>query len=215
MSAPASLIPELEEVIQNGSPERRAETLKRITAFFLDGASRFNDDHVRLFDEVFSKLIAEIETKARTELSHRLAPLRNAPVDVVRSLARDDDIAVAGPVLKQSRRINDTDLVNIAETKSQAHLLAISGRSGIPEPVTDVLVRRGDQDVVRGVADNPQARTSEGAFFKLVDRAEKDGGLAEKVGLRAEIPRRRFRDLLLKATEVVQQRLLASAKPET
>jgi uncharacterized protein (DUF2336 family) len=215
MSASPSLIPELEEVIQNGTPERRAETLKRITAFFLDGASRFNDDHVRLFDEVFSKLIAEIETKARTELSHRLAPLRNAPVDVVRSLARDDDISVAGPVLKQSRRLNDTDLVNIAETKSQAHLLAISGRPGIAEPVTDVLVRRGDQEVVRSVADNPEARISEGSFFTLVDRAEKDGVLAEKVGLRPDIPPRLFRDLLLKATEVVQQRLLASAKPET
>src|SRR5712675_1903417 len=120
MSASPSLIPELEEVIQNGTPERRAETLKRITAFFLDGASRFNDDHVRLFDEVFSKLIAEIESKARTELSHRLA--------------QDDDIAVAGPMLKQSRRLADTDLVDIAQTKSQAHLLAISGRAGIAEP---------------------------------------------------------------------------------
>jgi uncharacterized protein (DUF2336 family) len=215
MSASPSLIPELEEVIQNGTPERRAETLKRITAFFLDGASRFNDDHVRLFDEVFSKLIAEIESKARAELSHRLAPVRNAPVDVVRSLARDDDIAVAGPVLKQSRRLDDTDLLNIAETKSQAHLLAISGRAGIAEPVTDVLVRRGDPEVVRSVADNPEARISEGGFFTLVDRAEKDGVLAEKVGLRPDIPPRLFRDLLLKATEVVQQRLLASAKPET
>jgi uncharacterized protein (DUF2336 family) len=215
MSAPASLIPELEEVIQHGSPERRAETLKRITTFFLDGASRFNDDHVRLFDEVFSKLIAEIETKARTELSHRLAPLRNAPVDVVRRLAQDDDIAVAGPVLKQSQRLAETDLVDIAQTKSQAHLLAISGRAGIAEPVTDVLVRRGDQEVVRSVADNRDARFSEGSFFTLVDRAEKDGVLAEKVGLRPDIPPRLFRDLLLKATEVVQQRLLASAKPET
>jgi uncharacterized protein (DUF2336 family) len=215
MSAPASLIPELEEVIQNGSPERRAETLKRITAFFLDGASRFNDDHVRLFDEVFSRLIAEIETKARTELSRHLAPLGNAPVDVVRRLAQDDDIAVAGPVLKQSRRLNETDLVDIAQTKSQAHLLAISGRTGIAEPVTDVLVRRGDREVVRSVADNRDARLSEGSFFTLVDRAEKDGVLAEKVGLRPDIPARLFRDLLLKATEVVQQRLLATAKPET
>ena len=39
--------------------------------------------------------------------------------------------------------------------------------------------------------------------------------LAEKVGQRPDIPPKLFRDLLLKATEVVQQRLLASAKPET
>src|SRR5262245_38761366 len=215
MSAPASLIPELEEVIQHGTPERRAATLKRITAYFLDGASRFNDDHVRLFDHVFSRLIEEIETKARSELSYRLAPVGNAPVEVLRQLAHDDDIAVAGPVLEQSPRLADTDLVDIAQTKSQAHLLAISGRAGIPEPVTDVLVRRGDREVVHSVADNRAARISDDGFFTLVDRAERDGVLAEKVGLRPDIPPRLFRDLLLKATEVVQQRLFASARPET
>ena len=215
MAVPASLIPELEEVIQHGSPERRAETLKRITTFFLAGASRFNDDHVRLFDQVFSRLILEIETKARTELSYRLAPIGNAPVEVLRRLAHDDDIAVAGPVLKQSQRLPETDLVDIAQTKSQAHLLAISARSGIAAPVTDVLVRRGDREVVHSVAENRGARFSEDSFVTLVDRAEKDGVLAEKVGLRPDIPPRLFRDLLLKATEVVQQRLFASAKPET
>jgi uncharacterized protein (DUF2336 family) len=214
MSAP-SLIPELEEVVQHGSAERRAEALKRITALFLDGAPRFNDDHVRLFDEVFNCLIAEIESKARSELSHRLAPVGNAPVEVVRRLAHDDDIAVAGPVLKQSPRLAENDLVDIAQTKSQAHLLAISGRPGIAEPVTDVLVRRGDREVVHSVADNRDARLSDNGFFTLVDRAGRDGVLAEKVGLRPDIPPRLFRDLLLKATEVVQQRLFASAKPET
>ena len=215
MSATASLIPELEEVIQHGSPERRAETLKRITTYFLSGASRFNDDHVKLFDHVFGRLIHEIETKARAELSNRLAPVGNAPAEVLRRLAHDDDIAVAGPVLTQSKRLSETDLVAIAKTKSQAHLLAISSRSGIAVPVTDVLVQRGDAEVVRSVAENRGAQISEAGFSTLVDRAEKDEDLAEKVGMRADIPPRLFRDLLLKATEVVQQRLLASAKPET
>ncbi len=215
MAASASPIPELEDVIQTGSPQRRAEALKRITAFFLSGASRFNEDHVRLFDDVFGRLIAEIESKARAELANRLAPVGNAPVEVVRRLAKDDDIAVAGPVLQQSRRLAETDLLDIAKTKSQAHLLAISGRADIAEPVTDVLIRRGDREVVRTVAENREARLSEDSFTRLVDRAEKDGVLAEMVGLRPDIPPRLFRDLLLKATEVVQQRLFASARPET
>ncbi len=215
MSAPASLIPELEEVVARGSPERRAEMLKRITAFFLDGASRFNEDHVRLFDDVFGRLIAEIESKARAELSNRLAPVGNAPVEVVRQLAHDDDISIAGPVLTRSRRLDETDLVAIATTKSQAHLLAISGRPGIAEPVTDVLVNRGDTAVVRRVVENQSSRLSDSSFSKLVDQAEMDGVLAEKVGLRPDIPPRLFRELLLKATEVVQRRLFASARPET
>lgn len=215
MSAPASLIPELEDALQNSTAERRARTLQRITSLFLNGASHYSEDHVELFDEIFVRLIEEIEAKARAELSHRLAPMSNAPIEAVRRLAQDDDIDVAGPVLKQSQRLAESDLVDIARTKSQAHLLAISGRTGIAETVTDELVRRGDRQVVRSVADNREARLSERSFSDLVNRAEKDGVLAEKVGTRPDIPPRLFRDLLLKATEVVQQRLLAAARPET
>ena len=111
MSAHPLRIPELDEVVERGSPERRTKTLERITALFLDGADRFNDDHVQLFDLVFSRLIAEIEARARTELSQRLAPLANAPFEVVRRLARDDDIAVAGPLIGQSCRLADNDLM--------------------------------------------------------------------------------------------------------
>ncbi len=168
MAAPASLIPELEEVLQNGSAERRARTLQRITSLFLNGADHYNEDHVELFDGVFMRLIEEIETKARAELAHRLAPVGNAPLEAVRRLAKDDDIAVAGPVLEQSPRLPEADLVDIARTKSQAHLLAISGRTGIAESVTDELVRRGDRHVVRSVADNRQARLSERGFTTLV-----------------------------------------------
>jgi uncharacterized protein (DUF2336 family) len=215
MAVPASLIPELEEVLQHGSAERRARTLERITSLFLNGADQYNEEHVGLFDGVFLLLIEEIETKARAELSHRLAPVSNAPIEAVRRLANDDDIAVAGPVLEQSPRLPESDLVDIAKTKSQAHLLAISGRTGIAEPVTDELVRRGDRQVVRSVADNRKARLSDRSFSTLVSQAEEDGILAEKVGMRPDIPPRLFRELLLKATEVVQQRLVAAAKPET
>jgi uncharacterized protein (DUF2336 family) len=215
MATPASLIPELEDVLQNGSAERRARTLQRITSLFLNGAEQYNDDHVRLFDGVFLRLIEEIETKARAALAESLAPVGNAPIESVRRLAKDDDIAVAGPVLEQSPRLKEADLVEIARTKSQAHLLAISGRTGIAEAVTDEVVHRGDRQVVRRVADNPDAQFSERSFTTLVNQAEEDGILAEKVGTRPDIPPRLFRELLLKATEVVQQRLIAAAKPET
>jgi uncharacterized protein (DUF2336 family) len=214
MGATLSLIPELEEVVQHGSHEKRVEALQRITALFVDGASRFSEAHIDLFDGVFGLLIEEIEAKARAELSNRLAPLSNAPVKVLRRLANDDEIAVAGPVLKLAPRLPEADLINVANTKSQAHLRAISARRALGEAVTDVLVRRGDRDVVRCVADNRSARISEKGFYRLVKRAEDDGILAEKVGLRPDIPAPMFRDLLTKATAVVHRRLIASATPE-
>ena len=99
MTASPSLIPELEEVLQNGTPAKRAEALKKITTLFLDGATHFSEAHVQVFDDVLGRLIAEIETKARGELARRLAPVGNAPPGVVRELAQDDDINVAGPLL--------------------------------------------------------------------------------------------------------------------
>jgi len=138
----------------------------------------------------------------------------NAPAGVVLRLAEDDDISVASPMLTQSRRLAESDLIDIAKTKSQAHLLAISGRAGIGEKVTEVLVERGDSAVVHGVAANRSARFSETSFTTLVGKAETDDMLAETVGLRSDVPPRLFRELILKATEVVQQRLIASASPQ-
>jgi uncharacterized protein (DUF2336 family) len=210
MAVTASLIPELEEVIQEGSPERRAQMLGRITTLFLQGASRLNDEHVQLFDDVLGRLIVEIEAKARAELSRRLAPVSNAPTQIVRTLATDDDIAVAGPMLTQSARLDLSDLVEIASTKSQAHLLAISGRHDISEPVTEVLVKRGDRNVVRGIAANRSAQISESTFSALVGKAEQDGELAEKIGARPDVPPQMLRALMLKATAEVQQRMFAA-----
>jgi uncharacterized protein (DUF2336 family) len=215
MSASASLIPELEDVIQHGSQDKRTATVKRIANLFIDGAPHFNEDHIGLFDDVLCRLIVEIETKARAEMAQTLAPLQNAPTELMRQLANDDDIAVAGPVLTQSVRLKETELVELAKTKGQAHLAVIAGREGIGEAVTDVLVRRGDAEVMHSVADNQTARLSEGGFSALVKRAEGDGDLAEKVGQRPDIPAHLFRDLLVRATAVVQQRLLQAAKPET
>ena len=214
MSAVPSLIPELEDIVQHGSPRRREQALRRITALFLEGAKVYNDDHVQLFDDVFNRLIDEIESKARAELSHHLAPIGNAPGALMSRLARDDDILVAGPVLRQSRRLAERDLLEIAETKGQQHLLAISSRPGIAKNVTNVLVRRGDREVARSMVQNRSAQISDNGFSALVARSEGDDVLAERIGQRPDIPPPLFRALLLKATAVVQQRLFAQATPE-
>src|ERR1700680_1567847 len=154
MSAQYSLIVELEEAIQSGSSEKRVETLRRVTDLFLYDADRLNEAQVGVFDDVLCHLIKRIETKALVELSGHLAPVDNSPVEVIRQLARNDEIAVAGPVLTRSARLTHGDLVEIAGTKGQQHLLAISGRSEIEEAVTDVLIDRGDREVTHRLARN-------------------------------------------------------------
>ena len=215
METSGSLIAELEAAVHNGSRDQRIETLRRVTDLFLASADRFNDQQIGLFDDVLLHLTRRIETKALAELSSRIAPIDSAPVGIVQSLARHDDIAVAAPVLSQSARLTDNDLVEIAQTKGQGHLSAISERPRLHETVTDVLVQRGDREVVHKLASNHGASFSQTGFSTLVTRAETDESLSEKLGLRLDIPLRLLRDLLLKATEAVRSRLLAVAPLET
>lgn len=209
-----SLIGELESAIHSGSKEKRVETLRRVTDLFLTGADRFTEEQIDVFDDVLGHLIRRIEGKALAELSERLAPVENAPIELVRRLARDDEVAIAAPVLAQSRRLTTQDLVEVARTKSQDHLLAISSRQHVEESVTDILVERGNRNVIHRLSGNAGATFSEEGYLKLVKKAENDESLVERIGSRLDIPLHFFRELLLRATAAVRERLLARAKPE-
>ena len=208
------LLTELEDAVKGGSPEKREETLRRITGLFLDKSDHLNEQQIGVFGDVLVHLIQKIETKALVQLSKSLAPVNNAPVEVVHRLARHDKISVAGPVLTHSKRLTEIDLIEVAKSRGQGHLLAISGRSSLPEAVTDVLVERGDLRVCHALAQNACAQFSESGFATLVEKSGSDETLAEKLGLRLDIPFRLLRRLLARATDLVRSRLLAAASPE-
>jgi len=203
------LIDELEAALTSGTNSRRVEMLTRITDLFVGGAARYSEEQIGIFDDVMVRLVSTIETKARARLAHRLAPIVNAPPSVIHVLAFDDDIDVAQQVLKQSERLEDPALVANATTKSQQHLFAISQRQSLSEAVTDVLVERGDREVVHSVVRNAGARFSDAGFRILVKRSAGDDDLATIVGARSDIPRPHFLVLLEKASNAVRTRLAA------
>ena len=204
-----SLISELEDAVRRGSEATRVETLRRITDLFLGANEQLNEEQILVFDQVLGHLITRMELTALIELSERLAPIHNAPIEVVHTLARDDEIAIAGPVLSMSDRLTTPDLIEIAMAKSQSHLLAISKRSSLSESLTDVLIERGDRKVISKLAENVGVRFSEKAYAYLVDQPEADETLLETLGLRLDIPLNIFLRLLERVTEAVRTRLLA------
>ena len=196
---------ELNEAILKGSPESRARALWHATDILIEG--RYTEDQIWVFGEVIGRLSDEIEQAARVKLAKRLAHSDNAPFNVVMILASDSSIDVAGPVLQYSQRLDTMSLVTCARTKSQPHLLAISKRCSIPSQVTDELVTRGNREVVRSVASNNGACISDFGFLQMIKRSEADGILAEHLGLRKEIPRHMFQQLIAKASDVVKRKL--------
>jgi uncharacterized protein (DUF2336 family) len=213
MPLDTGLIPELETAIRQGSDAKRATMAERITDVFVNAPNRFNAEQIALFDDILGRLIAEIEVKTLAGISRRIAPVKHAPIGVVRRLAGDDSIDVAGPMLRESPRLGDSDLATIANRMGPLHLLAISQRAKIAIPVTDILVTRGDNSVLRAITINRGAQFSKPGFGMLVRRAAGDDRLTESVGLRPDIPVEHLRNLVRAATEIVRRRLLAAAEP--
>jgi uncharacterized protein (DUF2336 family) len=206
-----SIIAELEDAVRDGTSAMRVQTLRRVTDLFLHDGDRLSDEQVEVFDDVLCLLIARVETRAKAELSKRLAPVDYAPFEVIQHLASDDEIAVAGEVLMHSSRVSTDTLVEIASTKGQDHLLAISARANLPEAVTDVIVDRGEGKVIRKLATNASAQFSEAGYSGIIARAEDDDELIEILGLRVDLPAKFLRELLRRAKDAVRARLLAIA----
>src|ERR1017187_7741828 len=131
MTVATSLIPGLDEIVRHGDPKRRAEAARRIAELFLQGAANFRPDHVDLFDGVLTDLVPHTEPASRAELAERLSVLANAPRGLVGQLAREDEISIAGPLLRRSPVIDEQALIEIARIKGQGHLLAMSDRKSV------------------------------------------------------------------------------------
>ncbi|MEO6784358.1 MAG: DUF2336 domain-containing protein [Bradyrhizobium sp.] len=217
-----SVVDEVETAINNGTAEKRLETIKRVTDLFLASAESFNSKQIELFGDVLERLIKTIEIRAiadvsvriaLAEMSSQLAPVPQAPPSVVRRLAGNDEITVARPVLTESACLSTEDLVEIAKTKGEQHLLAMSGRWWLKEVVTDVILARRYPSVSRRIVNNPGARVSAAGFAIVVAQAEADPELAVETGIRVDLPLELRHQLLRSATEAVRARLLSRAPP--
>ena len=204
------MIDELEAVIVNRNIGSRVDVLRRITDLFVVGSGHYSDEQRALFDDVMGRLVDEIESSARAAFGARIATLADAPPKVSRALALDDSIEVAGPLLAQSEQLDDETLVESAKTKSQGHLLAISRRKLLSESITDVLVERGNQQVVVSTAGNSGAQFSQVGYLTLVKRSEIDDKLALTIWSRPEIPHEHLLTLFAIASDVVRSRLEAA-----
>ena len=183
----SSKLTELENLLRLLSPAKRAALLKSVTEMFAENNARYRPAQIVLFDRLLNQLVSEAERDATAELSRRIAGLPSQPIKVVDRLARNDDIAIAEPVLMRSSSIDDSTLGEIARTKPQTHLLAIACRPRLAEEIVDLLLARGDDVVVRYLANNRGAQISQRVAAAFAKRARTDETLAILIRERADI----------------------------
>jgi uncharacterized protein (DUF2336 family) len=168
----------------------RGKILRRLTDLFLIDPASYSQDQVAVFDDVIGHLIEKIDRRMLVELSNRLAPVKNAPVKVIGTLARHPDMLVAGPLLEKSDVLTEADLIEIADKERRDPVLwsTIAAREELSGAVTDVLIRRGNAAVVRKLIDRPDAPISEASFARMVTSVDKDKDLAAAIAKRTDLP---------------------------
>lgn len=180
------MLQELENLAHESASEKRRELLGRLTGMFLDGAAVHSDREAALYADVVLQVLEELDLDSRAEYSESVADHDAVPVKVARRLA-DDDIKVAEPVLTRSPVFSDDDLIDIVSKSSQDHMRAISVRPSLSEIVTDQLIERGDETVVRTVSANDGARFSTNGLEELAHRSQKDAAIRSNLLRRTDI----------------------------
>jgi uncharacterized protein (DUF2336 family) len=187
-SAAQALISELGAMLPKRSDAQRYSMLRQICDLFLAHAPECRADQVLVFGEVMMALVEMVRRDALIELSGKLAPVDNAPSKVARRLARDDDMAIAGPMLTQSNALTDKDLAEIVANKGPSHLKAVLKRGQLGAAVSDLLLERDDAELIYKLAANEEVHFSEVGIVKLVYAAKNDKTLAEIVLRRKDLP---------------------------
>ncbi|QOZ65044.1 DUF2336 domain-containing protein [Bradyrhizobium arachidis] len=213
MTVATSLIPGLDDIVKRGDPRRRGEIARAISDLFFQDPERLRPELIDLFDNLLTDLVPHAELASRIDLAERFSRLNNAPPHLVNQLAHENDIMVAGPVLRRSPVLDDAALVEIARLKGQGHLLAMTERPVLSSVITDVLVERGDRDVVRRAAGNAGAVFSPGSYSELIKRAAQDGVLTLKIGQRSDLSGENLKELLDGTLDVIRRRLSTVVNP--
>lgn len=196
----------LEDIARAKDSERRRELLVSISDLFLAGDSGKSERERALYTDIFLRTVDELDTDGRREVAEQLADSAETPRSVAKRLACDD-LTVADPILRLSPVLLDDDLVEIAQSMPNGHLVSISQRQALSETVTDVLIDRGDANVMRSVAANDGARISANGFHTLAAKAGEDEVLQQNLSGRLDVPEEVMRRVLPRVSGDVAQRV--------
>jgi uncharacterized protein (DUF2336 family) len=186
--AAQSLLTELDMALVRQPEPWRRDALRQMIDLFLSSAEVCDTAQTDVFDEVIYRLIKKSDRATLAEVATVLAPVQKGPAKVLGTLARHTDASISGPVIALSSALRDKDLADIAEKAEPRMLMAIAARPKLGESVTDVLLKRGNQDIKLRVINNPKAKLSEAGFARLVIGLNGDKKLAAAISARSDVP---------------------------
>ena len=180
---------------QDSSPEKRHKLVEHVTDLFVTGANSYQTEEISLFNAVLERMLPSMEAEQKQTVSERLAPIDSTSHAVAYELA-SDEIEIARPMLTTSKALKSDDILRLAKTMGQGHLLAISKRDHLEAKGTDVLLERGESPVKQSVAANSGAELSDWGGRLLVKLAERDEKIRDAMIERSDVSEADYEKLI-------------------
>ena len=207
MSAPTAKFALLLDLAKETSSERRRDLLREITTLLVCDPSVQTLANCSAFDEIAAAVIADLKSEARSEISRLFAETTLPLGRSARQLAMDE-IGIARPVLEHSMALTDNDLIDVASTQTQEHLMAVTRRSNIGELVSHALVAHGEDRVVASLLGNSGAKIARKTYERVTERAETSAILQAPLVRREGVPLDLLNHLYVAVAPVLRQEIL-------
>lgn len=145
------------------------------------------EDERQIAHDILRVMAADAAELVRRAMAVTLKNSPALPADVANRLARDVE-SVSLPIISFSPVFSDADLAEIVRMGGPARQMAVAKRPKLSTRVTAVLVEHGGEDAVAAVCANDNARFSDLALQKALDRFSKSEQVLQAVAYRAALP---------------------------
>lgn len=186
-AASGAIVQQLAQLGAEKSSEKRLALLRSVADLYFARAIRPTLAEEYLFTEIANSVMRRLQPAQRPQVSEKLCESDRVPHELALTLASDANIAVARPILARSPVLTEADILRLAQASSDDHLEAIATRPTLSSRITDVLIDRGSNKVLRTVSGNAGAEVSETGLRRLVDRARHDDELCLSLADRGDL----------------------------
>lgn len=193
--------------------EKSAESRSRLSEIIVDlfdnQASVLTERQRTLMYGILQTVINDIESSVRQAVAGRLALMDDVPRELVSQLA-NDEAKIAFPILSKSGLLRDTDLVEIVKLRTEEHMLAITMRKSISEPVSQALIDSGHEPVIISLLKNSNAKISETTMEYLVEQSKRVDSFQEPILNRDDLNPQLAKRMFLWVSAALRQHIVAA-----
>jgi uncharacterized protein (DUF2336 family) len=196
---------------QDADPEIRCDLAAKIALLAPSLGQEARADIRETTPDILEELAKDQIPRVRQILSDALKDVAGAPPGIIRRLARDVEIMVAGPVLQFSPVLTDADFVAVInDGAASGQLAAIGRREGVAEDVSHAVAGTNDRSAIAALLANDSAQVREETLDGIIDQAaevpEWHGALVNRPGLPSDAAVRLARFVADQFLQVLQDR---------